>query len=105
MKAEKILRYSTPAQNWNEALPLGNGRIGAMMYSGAVSDRIRLNEDTLWSGHPDPDAKPFDSSALPEIRRLLSEKKYAEAQNAISEQFGIEIGTTNFPNQMLSDSN
>jgi len=84
MKAEKILRYSTPAQNWNEALPLGNGRIGAMMYSGAVSDRIRLNEDTLWSGHPDPDAKPFDSSALPEIRRLLSEKKYAEAQNAIS---------------------
>ena len=84
MKAEKILRYSTPAQNWNEALPLGNGRIGAMMYSGAVSDRIRLNEDTLWSGHPDPDARPFDSSALPEIRRLLSEKKYAEAQSAIS---------------------
>ena len=85
MSREKILRYRDPAQNWNEALPLGNGRIGAMMYSGTVADRISLSEDTLWSGHPDPNAKPYDTSTLPEIRRLIREKKYARAEKMVSE--------------------
>ena len=85
MNTARILRYTQSAQNWNEALPLGNGRIGAMMYSGTVTDRISLSEDTLWSGHPDPHAKPFDTSALPEIRRLIREKKFLEAEKMISE--------------------
>ncbi len=85
MNSARILRYSEPAQNWNEALPLGNGRIGAMMYSGTVTDRISLSEDTLWSGHPDPDAKPYDTSTLPEIRKLIREKKYKEAEKMVSD--------------------
>ena len=85
MNPTKIIRFSDPAQNWNEALPLGNGRIGAMMYSGTTTDRISISEDTLWSGHPDPHAKPFDTSALPEIRRLIREKEYAQAQQMISD--------------------
>lgn len=80
----KTLRYFDEAQNWNEALPLGNGRIGAMMYSGAVNDRICLSEDTLWSGHPAADTAVFDTSALPEIRRLIREKQYTEAQAMLS---------------------
>ncbi len=85
MNSARILRYNEPAQNWNEALPLGNGRIGAMMYSGTVTDRISLSEDTLWSGHPDPGAKPYDTSTLPEIRKLIREKKYIEAEKMISD--------------------
>lgn len=85
MKAEKLIRYTSEAHNWNEALPLGNGHIGAMMFSGANLDRIQLSEDTLWSGHPDPNPKSFDTSALPEIRRLIAEKRYEEAQMKISD--------------------
>ncbi len=80
----KLLRYCDEAQNWNEALPLGNGRIGAMMYSGAVNDRISLSEDTLWSGNPIGDTGTFDCSALPEIRRLIGERQYLEAQAMLS---------------------
>ena len=47
-----LLWYSEPAMTWNEALPLGNGRIGAMVYGDALHERIGLNEDTLWSGIP-----------------------------------------------------
>ncbi|MBO7358200.1 MAG: glycoside hydrolase N-terminal domain-containing protein, partial [Clostridia bacterium] len=49
------LWYRQEACNWNEALPLGNGHIGAMAYGGTVRDVLRLSEDTLWSGHPHPD--------------------------------------------------
>ena len=47
-----ILWYRRGATNWHEALPLGNGRIGAMVYGGALNERVSLNEDTLWSGYP-----------------------------------------------------
>ncbi len=47
------LNYNKPAKDWNEALPLGNGKIGAMVYSGIFTDFIRLNEETIWSGAPD----------------------------------------------------
>ena len=49
---DHLLWYMKPAENFNEALPLGNGRIGAMVYGGAAEERLTLNEDTLWSGHP-----------------------------------------------------
>lgn len=85
MKAEKLIRYTQAAHNWNEAIPLGNGHVGAMMFSGTSLDRIQLSEDTLWSGHPDPDPKAFDTSALPEIRRLIEQKRYDDAQKKISD--------------------
>ena len=47
------LWYNTPADDWNEALPIGNGRIGAMVFGDAMLDRLQINEETLWSGSPD----------------------------------------------------
>ena len=74
------LWYQQPAKNWNEALPVGNGRIGAMVFGGVSSERIQINEDSLWSGAPQDADNPEALEALPEIRALLFEGKYAEAQ-------------------------
>ena len=79
-----VLTYQEQAHSWNEALPLGNGHIGAMVYSGVERDRIMLNEDTLWSGQPQPDMPGVDMSRMPAVRRLITEKKYIEAQNELS---------------------
>ncbi len=69
--ASTTLWYRQPANNWNEALPVGNGRLGAMVFGGVESEHLQLNEETLWTGGPyDPVVKGA-STALPEIRRLL----------------------------------
>jgi alpha-L-fucosidase 2 len=74
------LWYRQPAAKWVEALPVGNGRLGAMVFGGAQKERLQLNEDSLWSGQPRPDAdRPEAYKALPEIRKLLAEGKYADA--------------------------
>ena len=73
-----------PASCWNEALPLGNGELGAMVYGDPVFDRIGLSSDTLWAGHPKPDMKEMDMSVIPEVRRLIGEGKYTEAQDLLS---------------------
>ena len=52
LQTRKQLWYDRPAVYWEEAMPLGNGRLGAMLYSGVAEDTILLNEDTLWSGYP-----------------------------------------------------
>src|SRR5580698_5538317 len=66
-----ILWYRQPAEKWTDALPIGNGRLGAMVFGGVDSERLQLNEDTLWSGAPrewnNPDAKQH----LAEVRRLV----------------------------------
>lgn len=72
--------YQQPAKNWNEALPVGNGRLGAMVFGGVASERLQLNEDSLWSGAPQDADNPEALKALPEIRRLLFAGKYGEAQ-------------------------
>ena len=69
------LWYRTPAQDWLEALPVGNGRLGAMVFGGVPSERICLNEDTLWSGRPVDRANPEARKTLPQARRLLFEKR------------------------------
>lgn len=74
------LWYRQPARDWNEALPVGNGRLGAMVFGGVTSERLQLNEDSLWSGAPADDNNPEALVALPEIRRLLFAGKYADAQ-------------------------
>lgn len=60
--SSEVLRYTTPAKFWEHALPLGNGRIGAMVFSSPLMEKISLNEDSLWSGTPDigPDSKDPD---------------------------------------------
>jgi len=72
--------YAKPATNWErEALPIGNGRLGAMVFGGTARERIQLNEDTLWSGGPRDTQNPDARQYLPEVRRLLFEGKPAEA--------------------------
>lgn len=76
------LWYAQPALNWNAALPLGNGRLGAMVFGGVQEDVLQLNEDTLWSGAPRDHSNPKALEALPVVRKLLFEGKYAEAMAA-----------------------
>lgn len=69
---DKILWYKKPAKDWNEALPIGNGRLGAMIFGRVDAELIQLNEETLWTGGPvNPDPNPDASKYLPEVRKLL----------------------------------
>ena len=68
---------------WVRALPVGNGRIGAMVFGGVVHERLQLNEDTLWAGRPYDPVNPDAKDALPEVRRLLAERKYPEAAKLV----------------------
>ncbi|RDV15436.1 glycoside hydrolase family 95 protein [Pontibacter diazotrophicus] len=74
------LWYTKPADNWNEALPLGNGRIGAMVFGNPEREQLQLNEETVWAGEPGNNTNTALNSALPEIRRLVFEGKHKEAQ-------------------------
>ena len=78
---ENRLFYTAPASDWNEALPLGNGRLGMMVYGGPVEERIQLNEETFWSGweYPEYDS-PETKAHLGEMRELIFQGRYAEAQ-------------------------
>ena len=74
------LWYRQPAVAWTEALPVGNGRLGAMVFGGTTRERLQLNEDTLWTGGPYDPVNPTARGALPEVRRLIDTGKFAEAQ-------------------------
>jgi alpha-L-fucosidase 2 len=77
--------FDRPAEIWEAALPVGNGRLGAMVYGGVNEDRIQLNEDSLWSGGPQDSDNPAALEALPKIRELLFAGKFAEAQKLTDE--------------------
>ena len=81
------LWYRHGAVSWNEALPLGNGRIGAMVYGGAVHERIALNEDTLWSGKPIFYDNPNGAEIFRRARKLALERRYPEAQTLLEQEF------------------
>ncbi len=72
--------FNRPAETWNDALPVGNGRLGAMVFGGIEKERLQLNEESVWSGAPRWDANPDALKNLPEVRKLLFEGKYAEAE-------------------------
>jgi alpha-L-fucosidase 2 len=76
---DQVLWYRQPAATWTEALPLGNGRLGAMVFGGIADERIQLNDDTLWDGYARDVSNPDSLPALPEIRRLLFTGKNKEA--------------------------
>jgi alpha-L-fucosidase 2 len=76
------LWYRRPAEQWVEALPLGNGRLGAMVFGRVERERIQLNEDTLWSGGPRDWNNPKAPEVLAEVRRLIADGKYVEADAA-----------------------
>lgn len=81
-----LLWYRQPATAWTEALPVGNGRLGAMVFGGLAGERLQLNEDSLWSGGPQDADNPEALAALPEVRRLLFAGRYAEAQQLAAER-------------------
>lgn len=74
------LWYRKSAANWNEALPVGNGRLAAMVFGDPLKERIQLNEDTVWAGERRDRLNPAAAASLAEIRRLLFEGKAADAQ-------------------------
>src|SRR5882757_753247 len=81
------LWYDAPAgEKWVNALPLGNGRIGAMVSGNPAEERIQLNEATVWTGSPNRNDNPDALAALPEIRRLIFEGKEKEAQQLAKEK-------------------
>ena len=81
------LVFSEPAKAFHQALPLGNGRIGAMVFGGVAEERIVLNESSLWSGSPEANDRDDACQALPEIRRLLAEGKNPEAADLVMKNF------------------
>ena len=78
-KGANTLWYRQPAARWEESLPLGNGRLGAMVFGGVAQERLQLNEDTLWSGAPYTPDNPAALAALPQVRQLIADGKDQEA--------------------------
>ncbi|MEX2092897.1 MAG: glycoside hydrolase family 95 protein [Pirellulales bacterium] len=79
--ADLKLWYDKPAQEWVEALAIGNGRFGGMVFGGVGEDRIQLNEDTFWSGGPYESTNPEALEYLPRVRELILAGKYQEAMS------------------------
>ena len=80
------LWYNAPAKIWVEALPVGNGRLGAMIFGNPERERLQLNEETVWAGGPNNNCNPDALAALPEVRKLIFEGKYKEAQDMATEK-------------------
>ena len=79
-------RKPAPLLSWTEALPVGNGRLGAMVFGGIDHERLQLNEDTLWAGGPYDPSNPAALAALPKVREMIFAGQYAEAQKLVGEK-------------------
>jgi len=79
------LWYREPAKEWTQALPVGNGRLGAMIFGGTARERLQFNEDTLWTGRPHDYSHEGAAEYLPVVRQLLSEGKQREAEQLAME--------------------
>jgi alpha-L-fucosidase 2 len=83
---EKLaLWYERPAGQWVEALPVGNGRLGAMVYGRPLQERLQLNEDTLWAGGPYRFDNPGFKTALPRVRALIDAGRFEEARDLVAQ--------------------
>ncbi len=78
--SEMKIWFKKPSENWNEALPVGNGRLGAMVFGGIETERLELNEESVWTGEPRWDANPNALKNLSKVRQLLFAGKYKEAE-------------------------
>jgi alpha-L-fucosidase 2 len=76
----KLWYHQPSGEVWENALPIGNGRLGAMVYGNVATEIIQLNEHTVWSGGPNENNNPEALASLPEIRRLIFEGKQKEAE-------------------------
>ena len=96
------LWYDKPASNWNEALPIGNGFIGGMIFGSPEKERIQLNESTIWAGGPNSNIDTAARTNIDEVRRLLAQKKYLEAQIVANSKLGPK-GNSGMPYQLAGD--
>lgn len=89
--AALTLWYEQPAREWVEALPVGNGRLGGMVFGGTGEERIQFNEDTLWTGIPRDYLNPGAKDYLPKVRQLLAEGNQQEAEKAASHLMSVPL--------------
>lgn len=100
--APLALWYHQPATEWTQALPIGNGRLGAMVFGGISQERLQLNESTLWAGQPYDPVNPQALTMLPKVRELIFAGKIAEAE-ALANQTLMARPLTQMPYQTLGD--
>jgi alpha-L-fucosidase 2 len=100
--SSNLLWYDQPAAKWVEALPVGNGRLSAMVFGGVGQERLQLNEGRLWAGGPYDPVNPEAKSALPQVRQLVNEAKYREAAKLISAKV-MAKPLTQMPYQTVGD--
>jgi alpha-L-fucosidase 2 len=96
------LWYNQPANQWVEALPIGNGRLGAMVFGNPSQEEIQLNENTVWAGQPYRNDNPNAKEALPKVRQLIFRGKYKEAQDMVDEKF-ISHNSQGMPYQTVGN--
>src|SRR5208283_1501668 len=82
------LAFDKPAAQWTEAVPIGNGRIGAMVFGGVEDDRLQINEGTLWGGNPHDYANPDGFAQLDQIRQLIFAGKVSDAEQLAAKFMG-----------------
>ncbi|MDR8393969.1 glycoside hydrolase family 95 protein [Aliifodinibius sp. S!AR15-10] len=90
MTAQHTLWYEQPAEEWVEALPVGNGRLGGMVFGRVHSERIQLNEESIWTGHPVERELPNAGDYLPKVRELLFNGEYKKAEALVDEKMMSE---------------
>ncbi|MFC2136957.1 glycoside hydrolase N-terminal domain-containing protein [Bacteroidota bacterium] len=98
---ELKLWYNQPANDWNEALPIGNGRLGAMVFGNPQQEHLQLNEETVWAGGPHNNVNEESRKYIPKVRELIFEGKYAEAQKLANEK--IKNPINGMPYQPVGD--
>ncbi|HEY0946632.1 MAG TPA: glycoside hydrolase family 95 protein [Opitutaceae bacterium] len=106
--AEASLRlwYEAPASQWIEALPVGNGRLGAMVFGGTANERLQLNDITVWSGGPQPNAnRPEGWKHLDHIRQVIREGRYDEAEKLCNQFLTCQVNYDENKYQSLGDLN
>jgi alpha-L-fucosidase 2 len=96
------LWYRQPARRWVEAVAVGNGRLGAMVFGGVAQERLQLNEDTLWAGGPYDPANPDALEALPTVRELIFTGRYREAHKLVGQKM-MAKPLTQMPYQCVGD--
>ncbi len=82
-----VLWYRQPAEKWLEALPVGNGYMGAMVFGGIAQERIALNESTFWSGRPHDYNDPNAINYFAQIRQLVADEKFQDAEKLVDAHF------------------
>ncbi|HPG38192.1 MAG TPA: glycoside hydrolase N-terminal domain-containing protein [bacterium] len=98
------LWFKQPAGEWNQAMPVGNGRLGAMVFGGIEQERLQLNEETVWAGHSIERYNPEAKKNLNKVRELLFAGKYAEAQRLAQDKImGVAYEETLNSYQTLGD--